>query len=76
MPLQAIDVFTTRAKGYGFQIETAYRVSQQGCPLTEVPITFTDRIRGQSKMSLAVGAEELVLVTWWGLRDRVLRRRG
>jgi len=69
-----IDVLTTRAKGYGFQIETAYRVSRAGRPLAEVPIIFTDRVRGQSKMSLGVMIEELGLVTWWGVRDRVLRR--
>jgi dolichol-phosphate mannosyltransferase len=79
--LQAIDVFGTRAAGYGFQIETAYRVSQAGRPLAEVPIVFTDRVRGYSKMSFNVMAEEMWLVTWWGLRDRVrslaarLRRR-
>lgn len=72
--LQDIDVFSTRAKGYGFQIETAYRVSRSGRKLTEVPITFTDRVRGYSKMSLTVAAEELLLVTWWGFRDRVLKR--
>jgi dolichol-phosphate mannosyltransferase len=76
--LQDIDVFSTRAKGYGFQIETAYRVSQAQRRLTEVPIIFTDRVRGQSKMSVAVMVEELGLVTWWGIRDRVKRllRRG
>ena len=76
--LRAIDVFSTRAKGYGFQIETAYRVSRAGRRLDEVPVIFTDRVRGQSKMSLSVMVEELVLVTWWGLRDRVrsLLRRG
>jgi glycosyltransferase involved in cell wall biosynthesis len=68
--LQAIDVFTTRAQGYGFQIETAYRVSRSGRSLTEVPITFADRVRGTSKMSLHVMSEELLLVTWWGIRDR------
>jgi dolichol-phosphate mannosyltransferase len=75
--LQAIDVFTTRANGYGFQIETAYRISRSGRRLAEVPITFTDRVRGYSKMSLSVMSEELLLVTWWGIRDRVrsLRRR-
>ena len=40
-------------------------------PHREVPITFTDRVRGHSKMSLSVGIEELGLVTWWGIRDRV-----
>jgi dolichol-phosphate mannosyltransferase len=71
--LEEIDVFSTRAKGYGFQIETAYRISKAGHPLSEVPIIFTDRVRGHSKMSLAVMVEELGLVTWWGARDRARR---
>lgn len=74
--LKDIDVFSTRAKGYGFQIETAYRVSRAGRPLAEVPISFTDRVRGQSKMSLSVMIEELGLVTWWGIRDRAKRVLG
>lgn len=69
--LRAIDVFSTRAQGYGFQIETAYRISRSGRKLAEVPIIFTDRVRGASKMSLSVMGEELLLVTWWGIRDRV-----
>ena len=72
--LKAIDVFSTRANGYGFQIETAYRVSRSGRRLSEVPIIFTDRVRGYSKMSISVMGEELLLVTWWGIRDRLLRR--
>jgi hypothetical protein len=31
-------------------------------------------VRGYSKLSMAVAVEELLLVTWWGFRDRVLRR--
>lgn len=72
--LQAIDFWHSRAKGYGFQIEIAYRMRRHGGTVVEVPIVFTDRVRGHSKMTLASGAEELLLVTWWGLRDRVLRR--
>jgi dolichol-phosphate mannosyltransferase len=72
--LKSIDVFSTRAKGYGFQIETAYRVSQRSFALDEVPIIFRDRVRGASKMSPAVMSEEMVLVTWWGIRDRLLSR--
>ena len=72
--LKSIDVFSTRAKGYGFQIETAYRVSLQSFALDEVPIVFRDRVRGASKMSPAVMSEEMVLVTWWGIRDRLLSR--
>ena len=73
--LQAIGYADTRSRGYGFQIETAYRLWQWGGRLVEVPITFTDRVRGNSKMSLTVAAEELGLVTWWGVRDLVRGRR-
>jgi dolichol-phosphate mannosyltransferase len=72
--LKAIDFGTTRAKGYGFQMETAYRVRRAGGKIVEVPITFTDRVKGESKLTLSVAAEELTLVTWWGVRDRVLHR--
>lgn len=68
-----VDYGNTRSKGYGFQIELAYRVWRWGGRIAQVPIVFTDRVRGHSKMTLAVAVEELVLVTWWGLRDRVLR---
>jgi dolichol-phosphate mannosyltransferase len=72
--LQAIDFEATRSKGYGFQIEIAYRVWRAGGRIEEVPIEFTDRIRGTSKMTWGIFAEELLLVTWWGFRDRVLHR--
>jgi glycosyltransferase involved in cell wall biosynthesis len=71
--LKAIDYATTRAKGYGFQIETAYRVHLWDGRIVEVPIVFTDRVRGHSKMTWFIFAEELLLVTWWGVRDRILR---
>jgi len=73
--LKAIDFASTRAKGYGFQIETAYRVWRWGGRIVEVPITFTDRVKGHSKMTWRIAAEELSLVTWWGVRDRVRGRR-
>ncbi|MEY2460237.1 MAG: dolichol-phosphate mannosyltransferase [Acidimicrobiaceae bacterium] len=71
--LQGIDYQTTHATGYLFQMEMAYRVAQLGEQIAEVPITFTDRVRGMSKMSGAVVFEELTRVTWWGIRDRVRR---
>ncbi len=74
--LEDIDFASTRAKGYGFQIETAYRVWQRGGAISESPIAFTDRIRGYSKMTLQVAVEELGLVTWWGIRDRTVRLVG
>jgi dolichol-phosphate mannosyltransferase len=69
--LRAVDFATTRAKGYGFQLELTYRVARWGGTVAEVPITFTDRVRGNSKMSLSVMVEEMILMTWWGLRDRM-----
>jgi dolichol-phosphate mannosyltransferase len=76
--LRGVDYESTRATGYAFQIEMVYRVARWGGRLTEVPIVFTDRVRGQSKMSARIAAEAMILVTWWGLRDRVLHtgRRG
>lgn len=71
--LNTIDLDAVRADGYGFQIEMTYVVSQAGGKIVEVPISFTDRLRGTSKMSGRIVVEAMVLVTWWGIRDRVLR---
>lgn len=71
--LSKLDLDTVRADGYGFQIEMAYRVARLGGSIREVPICFTDRVRGTSKMSGRIVAEALALVTWWGLRDRLRR---
>ncbi len=73
--LRRIDLSSVRADGYGFQIEMAYRVATAGGEIVELPIEFVDRERGTSKMSFRIIAEALALVTWWGVRDRVLRRR-
>jgi dolichol-phosphate mannosyltransferase len=73
--LQAVDFDSTHSTGYGFQIEMTYRVVNRGGKIEEVPIAFTDRVRGNSKMSWRIVAEAMLLVTWWGLRDRVLRRK-
>lgn len=72
--LEAIDYQTTSADGYGFQVEMAYRVQQVGGRIVEVPIEFSDRVRGTSKMSSRIVVEAMALVTWWGVRDRLLRR--
>lgn len=69
--LRTIDLDTVRADGYGFQIEMAYRVAGHGGRIVEVPISFSDRAQGHSKMSGRIIVEALLLVTWWGLRDRV-----
>lgn len=62
------------ARGYLFQIENAYRTKRAGIGLREVPIAFADRVRGTSKMHGMIIVEALGKATWWGFRDRVLRR--
>lgn len=72
--LEKIDLDAVKADGYGFQIEMAYAVRRNGGRIVEVPISFKDRVRGTSKMSSRIVVEALALVTWWGIRDRILRR--
>ena len=73
--LQRVDFHRSRADGYGFQVEMVYRVVHLGGRVVEVPITFTDRVEGSSKMSGRIVVEALGLVTLWGLRDIVTGRR-
>ncbi|MBU3702678.1 MAG: polyprenol monophosphomannose synthase [Acidimicrobiia bacterium] len=72
--LDRLDLEHITADGYGFQIEMAYNIARLGGRIVEVPITFNDRERGTSKMSSRIVVEALVLVTWWAVRDRILRR--
>jgi dolichol-phosphate mannosyltransferase len=72
--LRALELNEIRAEGYGFQIEMVHRVLERGGQVTEVPIRFTDRVEGKSKMSMSIVVEALALVTWWGI-VRVLRPR-
>ena len=65
--LEKIEYATVNANGYGFQIEMTYRARRAGASIIEVPISFTDRELGESKMSGAIVAEALVLVTQWAL---------
>lgn len=76
--LERIDLDGVVADGYGFQIEMTYQVVALGGRIVEVPISFTDRVRGTSKMSSRIVVEAFGLVTWWAVRDRLLggaRRR-
>jgi glycosyltransferase involved in cell wall biosynthesis len=70
-----VDLGMVSTDGYGFQIDMAYRVARAGGRIVEVPIQFTDRVRGTSKMSMRIVVEALGAVTWWGLRDRLGKRR-
>lgn len=66
--LRDLDLDRIRADGYGFQIEMAFRAHRRGRRVVEVPIRFVDRVEGQSKMSMRIVVEALLLVTLWGGR--------
>jgi dolichol-phosphate mannosyltransferase len=59
------------SQGYCFQVDWAWRAVRAGARVREVPITFTERTFGRSKMSGSIVREALVRVTVWGLRDRL-----
>ena len=59
------------SQGYCFQVDWAWRAVRAGARVAEVPITFTERTFGRSKMSGWIVREALVRVTVWGLRDRL-----
>ncbi|UQS24992.1 polyprenol monophosphomannose synthase [Amycolatopsis thermalba] len=77
LPLEEI-----ASRGYCFQIDLAWRTVRTGFDVVEVPITFTEREIGQSKMSGAIIREALLRVGLWGARHRaeqvrtLLRRFG
>jgi dolichol-phosphate mannosyltransferase len=60
--------------GYGFQIEMALRVHEAGLSIAQVPITFTERTQGKSKMSKKIVVEALIQTTKWGLQ-RIVNTR-
>jgi glycosyltransferase XagB len=60
--LARIPLKDVSAAGYGFQIETTWRALRAGLRVAEVPITFRDRTRGSSKMSLDIAREAALIV--------------
>jgi dolichol-phosphate mannosyltransferase len=64
--LASIDLDRVRSEGYAFQIEMNYRCWRKGFRLKEIPITFTDRLKGVSKMSRKIIYEAVWMV--WRLR--------
>ena len=73
--LAAIDLDSIKGDGYVFLTSILRRIQQQRMKVTEVPITFTDRVEGQSKMSPRIVAESMLLVTLFGLKDLLRRKR-
>ena len=71
--LEGIDLDDIHSNGYSFQIEMSFRAWRKGFRLREIPILFTDREEGHSKMSKAIIREAVWMV--WRLRWRALRGR-
>jgi dolichol-phosphate mannosyltransferase len=80
--LEQIDYAAVRSQGYCFQVDLAWRARRAGYRIAEVPITFAERERGESKMSGTIVREAFWRVTEWGVRHRgrqareALRRSG
>jgi dolichol-phosphate mannosyltransferase len=72
--LQAINLDAVESNGYSFQIEMTHKLWRQGMRVAEVPIIFTERIQGHSKMSRAIMREAFLMV-WRLLLQNKLRRR-
>jgi len=73
--LEELPVETVRSNGYCFQIEMVHKAWQEGFRVVEVPITFTERASGVSKMSRQIVAEALLRVTQWALTGGRRRAR-
>ncbi|GAB90964.1 polyprenol monophosphomannose synthase [Gordonia rhizosphera] len=71
--LEKIELDTVESAGYCFQIDLAWRSVRAGFDVREVPITFTEREIGESKMSGGVMTEAFVMVARWGAQSRLER---
>lgn len=74
--LEKIELSTVDSKGYCFQMELSWRTVSAGFKVVEVPITFTERELGKSKMSGSNIREAIFKVAGWGIRGRLDRARG
>jgi dolichol-phosphate mannosyltransferase len=68
--LEGLGMDEVASAGYCFQVDLAWRAVKAGFHVVEVPITFVERERGDSKMSRAIVAEALWRVTAWGVGAR------
>jgi glycosyltransferase involved in cell wall biosynthesis len=68
--LEGIDYGGVASQGYCFQVDLARRALDGGFRVVEVPITFVERERGESKMSSEIVREAFVRVTQWGVAYR------
>jgi len=71
--LRSINLEAVRSNGYSFQIEMTHRLWREGFKVAEVPITFTERVEGSSKLSRSIVIEAFWMV-WWLWLQNGLRR--
>jgi dolichol-phosphate mannosyltransferase len=72
--LEAIKLQEINSNGYSFQIEMTHRLWRQGMRIVEVPIVFTERAQGHSKMSGHIIQEALIMVWRLWLQNKLRRR--
>ena len=66
--LQRLDLEHLSARGYSFQVEMTRKSEQAEAKIIEVPITFSEREHGVSKMSRSIVVEAMLLVTQLGIK--------
>ena len=72
--LEAIKLGDVKSNGYAFQIEMSFRAFRKGFKAIEIPIVFTDRTFGMSKMNKGILREAVLMVwrlRWWTMIRRI-----
>ena len=72
--LRKIDFETVGSKGYSFQLEMNHRTWKAGCSIREIPIVFTDRVAGYSKITAGIATESIKIAL--KLRFNAIREEG
>ena len=73
--LRRMDFGTVAADGYGFQVEMTHRLVREGGRIVEFPITFSERIAGESKLNKGIIGEATALVAKLWIADHRGRRQ-
>ena len=73
--LETLDLSSIESHGYCFQVDLGWRTVQAGFDVAEVPITFTERELGESKMSGSIVREAAFKVPRWGVANRMAKLR-
>ncbi|UCR88155.1 polyprenol monophosphomannose synthase [Mycetocola spongiae] len=68
--LRELNIDDVQSAGYNFQVDMLWHTQRAGLSITEVPITFIERVHGTSKMSGNIVFEAMWRVTRWGVQDR------